>query len=281
MSVAELKEALALIGRIPVLWIPGLVAGFLGALFWVLLNLAGTFFTSRLIVIFGLILLLFIAGMLAVLKSGQGDGKTLLAGGLHAYFRVLLPLLVIIFGSTVIFVAGVIAFTAAGIPPDTASMGVLTFAIAVPVFVLTIFFDTAAVFENRRVFDSIRRSIEIVAIRFGEVLKFLIVSVLVSIVIVFGLLLVWEGLLYDKLVPLQSYNETQIQAFTPAQLNTLIGTTGMWITAVIIFIGLFLLIPILYSYKACFFKKIAGNFPIITQAPMTGEYDSKGRWYKY
>jgi len=281
MSVAELKEAFALLWRVPALWIPGLVAGFLGALFWVSLNLAGMFFASRLIVIFGLILLLFIAGMLVLLKNGQGDVKTMFTGGIHYYFRILLPLLVIIFADTLIFVAGVVVLTASGIPPDATLMEVLALAISVPVFILTIFFDTAAVFEGCRVFDSIRRSIGIVASRFGEVLTFLIVSVLISIVIVFGLLLVWEGLLYDKLAPLQSYNETQIQAFTLTQLSTMIGTTGVWITAVAIFIGLFLLVPILYSYKACLFKKISGNLPIITQAPTTGEYDSKGRWYKY
>jgi hypothetical protein len=279
MSVAELKEAFALLGRFPVLWIPGLVAGFLGALFWVLLNLAGTFFASRLIVIFGLILLLFIAGMLVLLKNGQGDVKTMFTGGLHYYFRILLPLLVIIFADTLIFIAGVVVLTASGIPPDAMLMVVLTFTISVPVFILTIFFDTAAVFEEGRVFDSIRRIIGIVAARFGEVQRYLILNALLSIVIGFGLLLVWNGLLYDKLAPLQSY--TQIRAFTLAELSPMIGTTGVWITAVVIFVGLFLLIPILYSYKACFFKKISGNLPIITQASTTGEYDSKGRWYKY
>ncbi|WML67933.1 MAG: hypothetical protein METHP_01501 [Methanoregula sp. SKADARSKE-2] len=279
MSVAELKEAFALLGRFPVLWIPGLVAGFLGALFWVLLNLDGTFFASRLIVIFGLILLLFIAGMLVLLKNGQGDVKTMFTGGIHYYFRILLPLLVIIFADTLIFIAGVVVLTASGIPPDAMLMEVLAFAISVPVFILTIFFDTAAVFEEGRIFDSIRRSIGIVAARFGEVLRYLILNALLSIVIGFGLLLVWNGLLYDKLAPLQSY--TQIRAFTPTELSTMFGTTGVWITAVVIFVGLFLLIPILYSYKACFFKKISGNLPIITQASTTGEYDSKGRWYKY
>ncbi|MDD1704423.1 MAG: hypothetical protein LUP97_04235 [Methanoregula sp.] len=279
MSVAELKEAFALLGRFPVLWIPGLVAGFLGALFWVLLNLAGTFFASRLIVIFGLILLLFIAGMLVLLKNGQGDVKTMFTGGIHYYFRILLPLLVIIFADTLIFIAGVVVLTASGIPPDAMLMVVLAFTTSVPVFILTIFFDTAAVFEEGRVFDSIRRSIGIVAARFGEVLRYLILNALLSMVIGFGLFLVWNGLLYDKLAPLQSY--TQIRAFTLAELSPMIGTTGVWITAVVIFVGLFLLIPILYSYKACFFKKISGNLPIITQASTTGEYDSKGRWYKY
>jgi hypothetical protein len=34
------------------------------------------------------------------------------------------------------------------------------------------------------------------------------------------------------------------------------------------------------TYKTCFFKKIAGSVPVIIQQ-QAGEYDSKGRWYKY
>jgi hypothetical protein len=208
-----------------------------------------------------------------------------MTGGVRYYFRVLMPLLVIIFADTLIFIAGIVVFTAAGVTPDTTAMAVLAMAITLPTFVLTVFFDTAAVFEDRRVFDAIKRSIDIVVTRFREVITFCVVSVLISIIVIFSLMLVWEGMLYDKLQPLTTYNETQIQSFTPDQLTALIGPAGMWITAVIIFLGIFLLLPILVSYKARVFRTLSGNIPNaqvpITQVPTTGEYDSKGRWYKY
>ena len=94
------------------------------------------------------------------------------------------------------------------------------------------------------------------------------------------LMIVWEIALYDKLEPISLYNETQLQAFTPDQLIAMIGPGGMWITAVILFIGVFLLVPLLYSYKACFYRKLVNN-TFISQEPATGEFDSKGRWYKY
>jgi hypothetical protein len=78
-----------------------------------------------------------------------------------------------------------------------------------------------------------------------------------------------------------SLNETQLQTFTPDQFIALIGPMGMWITALVLFIGIFLLLPILYCYKACFFKKLSAGTITITQQPTVGEYDSKGRWYKY
>jgi len=93
-------------------------------------------------------------------------------------------------------------------------------------------------------------------------------------------MIIWEAFLYDKLEPITRYNETQLQTFTPDQLSAMIGPGGMWITAIILFIGVFLLLPLLYTYKACFFRKLARG-AVIIQQPTTGDYDSKGRWYKY
>jgi hypothetical protein len=101
-----------------------------------------------------------------------------------------------------------------------------------------------------------------------------------TVLIVFMLMIVWEAFLFDKLEPITRYNETQLQTFTPDQFIGMIGPEGMWITALMLFIGVFLLIPILYTYKACFFRILARGMEI-TQQPTTGEYDSKGRWYKY
>ena len=166
-----------------------------------------------------------------------------------------------------------------GLAPDTETLTVVLFAIGVPAFVLTIFFDTAAVFEDRTVFESIKRSIEIVLSRSSEVLSFFLVSAGLFFGIVFFLMVIWEGLLYDSLEPLTTYNETQIQSFTPDQLAAMIGPSGVWITAVVIFVRCCLLLPLLYSFKACVFRKISGNVTSVQQ--VTGEYDSKGRWYKY
>ena len=156
----------------------------------------------------------------------------------------------------------------------------LTFGFMIPTVLLTFFYDTAAVFEERKVFDSLRRSVQLVMTHINEVIAFLLVCAAISIGIIFVLMIIWEAFLYDKLEPITRYNETQLQTFTPDQLIALIGPGGMWVTAIILFIGVFLLLPLLYTYKACFFRKLARGATIIQQQT-TGEYDSKGRWFKY
>jgi hypothetical protein len=163
---------------------------------------------------------------------------------------------------------------------DVSIVTALTFGFMIPTIILTFFYDTAAIFEDRRVFESIQRSIRLVFANLNEVIAFLFIYITIFIGIVLTLIIIWEAFLFDKLEPISRYNETQLQSFSPDQLIAIIGPTGIWITSVILFFGIFLLLPILYCYKACFFKKLAGG-PIITQQPTTGEFDSKGRWYKY
>jgi len=280
MAITELKEAINLLKRLPSLWIPGIVGGILTAALWMTLNLSGTFFAGRLLVIFGLVLLLFTTGLLVIIRNNEGDFRTMLAGGIRYYFRVLLPQLIIIFGIMLIFSLVMITFSLIGALSDIGIATALTIGFMIPIVILTFFYDTAAVFEERKVFDSIHRSIQLVMMHINDVIAFLFFCAAIIIGIIFMLMIIWEALLYDKLEPITRYNETQLQTFTPEQLIAMIGPGGMWITAVILFIGVFLLLPLLYSYKACFFRKLTQGAPI-TQLPITGEFDSKGRWFKY
>jgi hypothetical protein len=279
MAIAELKEALTLLVRMPVLWIPGVVGGFLAAALWITLNLYDTFFAARLTIISGLVLLFFTTGMLTIMRNNEGDLKSFFSGGFRYYFRVLLPQIVIVSIIVLIFILLTITFSLIGIS-DISIVTAFTIGIIIPTFIATFFYDTAAIFEDLRVFDSLRRSVQLVFAHMNKVLVFLFICLIVFFGIVVTLMVIWEAFLFDKLEPIMRYNATQLQSFGPEQLIAMIGPEGMWITALFLFIGMFLLLPILYCYKACFFKKLAGT-TIITQQPTIGEYDSKGRWYKY
>jgi uncharacterized membrane protein len=280
MVMEDFKEAVTLLGKRPVLWVPGIVAGLLAIALWILYNISGTFFASRLLLVCWLILTLFIAGMFAVIKKNEGGIRELVSEGARHYFRVLLPQMVIVFAVMLVFVLIIItAAIVTGGVPDMIALSAVSIFIIIPTFFLTYFADAAAVFEDQRVFDSIRRSIELTVTHAGEVIGFFIVSISVAVAIFLALMAVWEASLYDQLAPIMNYNETQLSALTPDQLISLIGQNGMWVTSIVIFFGILLALPILSTYKVCFFKKLSGMTAKSIQ--QTGEYDSKGRWYKY
>jgi hypothetical protein len=221
--------------------------------------------------------------MLVIIRNNEGDLRTMLAGGIRYYFRVLLPQLIIIFGVLIIVLLANITFGLVGATSDSSMVTALAIGFMIPTVLLTFFFDTAAVFEERKVFESIRRSIQLVMTHINDVIAFLFVCAVIIVGIIVMLIFVWSIFLviflFDKLEPI-SHNETQLQTFTSDQFIALIGPEGMWITAIILFIGVFLLLPLVYTYKACFFRKLARGAAIIQQQT-TGEYDSKGRWFKY
>jgi hypothetical protein len=280
MVLTELKEALGLLRNTPVLWVPGLVTGLLAAVLFVIFNTQGSFFAARFMLIFSIIAVFFFVGSYAVIRNGNGNLRELFLGSIQYFFRVLLPMLVIIFCTLILVTLVMITLSFGGVPANEEFLGVFSICILVPVAFLTFFFDTAAVFEDRRIFDSIRRSIELVVSQSVRVIKFYVISAAVFFVITFALMIVWEAALYDKLEPLTRFNETQIATFTPDQLTGMIGTNGILITAVCLFFGFLLLQPILSTYKACFFRSITkGSISIEKQT--SGEYDAKGRWYKY
>ena len=170
MVLKELQEAIRAIGRTPALWIPGLVAGLLGAILWILYNISGTFFTSRLVIIACLVMVLFVAGTFGQIKKNGTGAGAMVREGVHYYFRVLLPWIVISCVLLLVFVVITIVtiFTEGG-SADYGVMGTLAVLVMIPTLFLTFFCDTAAVFEDLKVFDSLRRSIGVVAGHVGAV----------------------------------------------------------------------------------------------------------------
>jgi hypothetical protein len=280
MAIPELKEAVALLVRMPLLWMPGIIGGAFAAIIWLTLFVSGAFFTGRLLVIFALVLLFFTTGMITVIRNNDATGRAFVTGGLTYYFRVLLPLLMIGFVLLLVFLLCTITFALVGFASDIGLLLSLTIGIMIPTLILTSFFDMVAVFEDRRVFESIQRSVLLVSEHMMEVLTYFIVSAVLCAGIIFGLMIVWEAVLFEKLKPIMDFTDAQREAFTPDQLFAMIGQDGMWLTAIILFIGVLLLLPLLFSYKVCIYKKIASSTITIEQQTY-GEYDSKGRWYKY
>lgn len=279
MAVESFREAIRQIRAQPLLWVPGIVAGLFAAGLWLMLSYSGAFFTSRLVIFAGLILMVFITGMLVTIRDKEGSLTTLVRGGITYYFRVLLPQLVILFMLVVIFILIFVTSGFLGAAMDPGVVGMLTFCVMIPTLMLTYFFDVAAVFEDKRVFESIQRSSVLVSENLVDVITFYILCAVSSCVILFALMFTWEITLFERLAPLADYSQEQIQAFTYTEFLTILGPDGMWITAFFLFIGGVLLVPLLYSYKACFFQKLAKGALDIQQ--VGGEYDSKGRWYKY
>ncbi len=204
----------------------------------------------------------------------------LLHSGVKNYFRVLLPGIVILFAALITALLLIIPLSLIGTPGSAMGLyaGILL-GVGVPFIFLMYFYDAVAVFEQEKVFESIRRSIELTMNHTGLVVKFFLVNIAILLIGFFIIFMVWTMMFFDKLTPLTTMNATEIQTITPEYFTSLLGADGIFITSIIFAVGALVLVTVLYTYKACFYKVLSGTTPVV--AAVQGEFDEKGRWYKY
>ena len=276
MVSASLHSAIALL-RSPAAWIPGLFLGGIAAAFVITQYYLGLFIAERLLVILLVLMPLFMAGVLTMVHSGDHGFHSFLYGGVAGYFRILLPSLLILFAIIITIMLLLIPLMALGLGGTVLIFSVLTCSLSILFF--TLFYDTAALLEGKQVFESIRRSVEFVIRTTHSCVVFYLTSLVIGGAIWFGTLLVWIASLYERLIPVSTLTPEEMQVFTLEQFNALLGPDGILITSLVFFAGIALVFSLLYAFKAYFYRDYASTGE--GDPRLQGEYDSKGRWYKY
>jgi hypothetical protein len=262
--------------RIPSIWLPGIASGLFSASFILLQFSSGTFIAERLWVLEIVVFPFFVAGLMHQVKTGERAFSSFVTGGISGYFRVLLPSLLIFFGLLLTMFLLLLPLTILGLAETALTF--MLIAISFTVLFFTFFYDAAAVIEERKVFDSVRRSVEFVLQQTRACLVFYLISLAIVFAVVAAILLAWTASLYDRLEPLATMSAAEIQSFSLDQFNVLLGADGILVSALFVFFGATLVISVIYSFKACFFRDYAG---VPAAVPVQGEFDEKGRWFKY
>ena len=276
MVIGSLRESLAIIRQLPALWFLGIAAGIMGAVMLLVQVYVGGFFADRLAVLQLLILPFFIGGSLYIFKLRESSLKDFIKGGYLYYWKILLTTILIFFVAFISMLIIVLSLSVIGIIPDMTLLPMILIGILVPFVFFTFFYDTAIVFEDRKVLDSIHRSIEFVLNRSYQVFLFFIVNILILGGISFIALTVWAAFAAGHYENLLIINSSLGQTISPQDIFSALGLYGIALTTIIYMVALSIIVTILYTYKACFFRHYLGT----TTLP-AGKYDEKGRWYKY
>jgi hypothetical protein len=276
MILDALREASARMVDTPVLWITGLYLGSLLALDILFLAGGDTVLGPR-IGFLGLCALpFFLGGSYGAIRGGAGIHGYFEAGARY-YFRILLAWAVMVSAALLTaFLVLVPVTILGGTNPSTIPLASL--GIGIPFAFFTFFADTAAVFEDRRVLDSIRRSVEFVTGNPRRAFGFYLVSFATGLLVLFASVVIWSITIADRLQPLVDANQTAFQNLTAGELVSLVGVPGLWSGVIIGFLAMMIWGTLIFSFKACFFRRMA----LFAPAPaMQGEFDEKGRWYRY
>jgi len=270
------REALSTIAAKPVLLISGAALGVVFSSGLLIQLYLGSFLAERLVFLGGLALPLFLGGAYGVIK---GDDATLAAffrEGVKNYFRILLPVIVLVFAAFLTLILLSIPLGLLGVGADGSGILLMLAGVGIPFLFLTYFTDVVAVVEETGVFESIRRGIEFVFGRVTRVVLFYITTLLIAIPAVTIIGFVTELVLFARRPDLmEAFSSGNVTAVQPSEIIAALGPQGIWIyalTTILVMIpaGTFLIV-----YKVCFFRSNVAEKPAIG-----GEYDEKGRWYR-
>lgn len=279
MVLASLQDAVGLLTKYPAFWAAGLVAGAALGIGLYLEFTGEVFFASKILLLGLLIVPFFAAGAYGGAHREDRSIAVFLEEGKKGYFRILLPAIVLFLATVVTVFLLAVPITLILGEGAIAVAGSAVLGVILSFAFFAYFYDVAAVTEGLGVFASLQRSGAVVLTRLWQVLLFYITNLIVLFVLGFGVLM------YEKLAPLIENGETFAfdaanATATQAQFTALLGPDGAMITAVTYAAIVVLFVPFALAFKAAFYAR-QGNGIEAVEAPVQGEYDEKGRWYKY
>jgi hypothetical protein len=282
MSRKPFADAINLLGK-PVLWLPGLYAGALVAAFIWLAFSGGEFIAGKLLFLGAVLFPLFIAGALGCMKEGEFRISLFGRSAIRFFFPVLLPMVIAVAIIVLLLILCSIPFAIAGQGSDPAMIGGLFIGITIPVLMFAFFADNVAVSEGLMVFASLKQSMIIASRSMMMIITCVVVSVVSAGILGMILATIWGMILEEKFTQYLDLGVAEQQkifaGFTLADWQQILGPEGLLVTAMMMGISMIILVSFFIVYKQqCYLAALSVPAPVI---PTTGEYDEKGRWYKY
>ncbi|MBN1167349.1 MAG: hypothetical protein JXA44_09510 [Methanospirillaceae archaeon] len=279
----------------PVIWIPGVFAGFVVFVSILLCYYSTLFIASRVAILLAVLLPFFVAGTLASLGNNPPTIRGFFVSAKRYYFPILLPAFLVLVISFVLILGALSPFVITGSVTLTSGIIAGIGCIIVCFLVIgTLFYDMIAVYRDTRIFTSIRESFFLVAKRPLSVLGILVVILLAGFLIGIICLLIYSLALADLFMPYSGMSSQEISAqfsgMSAGEWISFFGLYGFLVTAGIGAVGTCLFVTFWYGYRyRCYqilsrYEREVPGFPDNGPIPgktEQGEYDEKGRWYKY
>lgn len=281
MALKSLSEALGLLVKKPLVWMPGLFAAFAIMFTYYMFTLFGS--TAALACGIALLVIFpaFLAGTYGIIvgdKSASSDFRKYAAYG---YFRCLIPNVVVLMIGFVLSNTLTYILLMLGISVDMAFY--YSIFLIIPLVFFFYFADITAMVNNLAAFRALKDSALRVTTGSISVTAFYLFNVAIFFAASFIFSAVWSLLAIDALTPISQMTEAEILSLSQTELLALftapeIISSGFLALAFCACV----FVPIVVSYKACFFKRNLLKLPAQpSQETQQGTYDEKGRWYKY
>lgn len=291
MVLKSLGEAFGHLVKTPLLWLIGIVSAVILLVSYVVYEEVGLLTASSLFIVLLFMLPAVLSGVYGVVYENTNSFSVFKRYALSGYFRCLLPLLLTIVLAFVF--SQFIAYLLMLFGVEYAAALQIGMFIYVPLFFFFYFADISAVVNNLRMFQSLKDSTLRVLNGSFSVTGYYLVNIVFMFLAMFMGSFVWAAFAAEPLLSLMDVTEEQLLSYSQEELMELSQSLDPSVFAdpslmfagilAVMFMALVFL-PIITAYKVCYFKKTAPfELPELTPEMLEpeGEYDDKGRWFKY
>ncbi len=281
MALKSLSEALGLLAKKPLVWMPGLFAAFSILFTYYIFTIFGSIAAFTVGIVLLLVFPAFLAGTYGIIIGEKSSSADFRKYAVYGYFRCLIPNVVVLMIGFVLSNTLTYILLMLGISVDTAFY--FSIFLIIPLVFFLYFADISAMVNNFSAFRAIKDSALRVTTGSISVTVFYLFNVAIFFAASFIFSAIWPLLAADVLTPITQMNEADILSMSQEELLALftspeIISSGCMALAICALI----FVPIFVSYKACFYKRGLLTLPAQpSQENQQGTVDEKGRWYKY
>lgn len=281
MAVQSLGEAVGWMLRSPYVWLSGLWTAAILLISWYLYTNIGIMTAFSVAFVLAFVLPALIAGTYGIVAESESSFRVFRRYAVCCYFRQLLTSILVfliawVFSQFISYMLLVLGFGMG------ASMQVALF-VFIPVIFFCYFADVTAVINEKRIFASVKDSFLRVANGSFSIAVFYLINIGLLILASFVLSLVFAVFAGDALLPVASMTEAELLSLSQEELLALMSAPEVVFAGFAAFaVCAVFFVPLFTLYKACFFGRTAALvLPDMPPREPVGEYDEKGRWYKY
>lgn len=281
MAVQSLGEAVGWMLRSPYVWLSGLWTAAVLLLAWYLYTNIGIMTAFSVAFVLAFVLPALIAGTYGIVAESESSFRVFRRYAVCCYFRQLLTSILVfliawVFSQFISYMLLVLGFGMG------ASMQVALF-VFIPVIFFCYFADVTAVINEKRIFASVKDSFLRVANGSFSLAVFYLINIGLLILASFVLSLVFAVFAGDALLPVASMTEAELLSLSQDELLAIMSAPEVVFAGFAAFaVCAVFFVPLFTLYKVCFFGRTAALvLPDVNLREPVGEYDEKGRWYKY
>ena len=283
MVFTSLAQAVKAYGKMPHVWISGIFAALAILLTYYLAFTVSEVAGLAVMVIFFFAFPYILAGTYGVLIDNNKKKGAFKIYARYGFRRCLFPniLLVLLTGFLMILATSLLRIF--GVSPEMALY--VSLFVVIPLVFFCYFADITAIRHNLTMGQAVKDSAKRVSAGSFSITAFYLMNIALLFFASFFMSFVMSFVGFEALMPLTELTEEAVASMPLEELTALVLTPEViFATVISLAVTALVFVPFFVSFKTYFFKRmltVYNGSAYHRPAEEEGEYDEKGRWFKY